>query len=309
MDEPDILYTLRTQYWLGHFNLSLSEAKNLKKLPLNLELKIECEEFMLRSLLALKQYDSIVEDTAEYNNNIGIHVLLLRARYESTNSLEEKKNIIESVQNLLNDNSNSYNATLALTASHIFLSHGEMISEALKCVQNSTNIEHLALSIQIYLHINRLDLAKNVLKTLSDADEDAVLTQLSAVQVYLFAGRSHTEDALHRINSLLEQYGPSSMLLNYMVIAYMTLEEYNTAENIIKEIVLLDTDSGQIASVDTLINKLVCYQHLGKGSGDIYDIVNKLKEYYPHHSFVSRLRLFEAEFESECEKYKIKNLG
>lgn len=307
MDEPDVLYTLRAQYWLGHYALSLSEAKDLKKLPLNRELKIEREEFTLRSLLSLKQYDKVMKNTTESKNSIGIHVLGLRARYESTKSRKEKMSIIESVKNLLKDNSNSHNTTLAITASHMFLSHGEMTRDALKCVQNSTHVEHLALSLQIYLQINRLDLAKNVLKILCDTDEDAVLTQLSAVQVYLFIGRSQTDDALHRLNSLLEQYGPSPMLLNYMVVAYMVLEKYDAAENIVKEVTLLETDSGKIVSVDTLINTLACYQYLGKRPEDISDIVNKLKEYYPDHSFVNRLKQFETAFERESEKYKVKD--
>ena len=42
-----------------------------------------------------------------------------------------------------------------------------------------------ALSIQIYLKLERHDLAKKELKKLTEIDEDAIITQLSAAWVYM----------------------------------------------------------------------------------------------------------------------------
>ena len=57
--EPDELYTLRAQYWLGHYTLAIQEAKSIARRPMSTTLKIEREEFLARSYLALKQYDKI----------------------------------------------------------------------------------------------------------------------------------------------------------------------------------------------------------------------------------------------------------
>lgn len=59
MTEPDELYTLRAQYWLGHYQLALDEARSIARRPMPSHLKVEREEFVLRSLLALKQYDKV----------------------------------------------------------------------------------------------------------------------------------------------------------------------------------------------------------------------------------------------------------
>ena len=44
--EPDDLYTLRAQYWLGHYIMAADEAKSIMRRPMSPELKIEREEFM-----------------------------------------------------------------------------------------------------------------------------------------------------------------------------------------------------------------------------------------------------------------------
>lgn len=60
MSEPDELYTLRAQYWLGHYALALDEAKSIMRRPMSPALKAEREEFSLRCYLALGQYDKVI---------------------------------------------------------------------------------------------------------------------------------------------------------------------------------------------------------------------------------------------------------
>ena len=62
--EPDELYTLRAQYWLGHYNLCLEETKAVARRPMSAELKVEREEFALRALLAMKQYDKVISESS-----------------------------------------------------------------------------------------------------------------------------------------------------------------------------------------------------------------------------------------------------
>ena len=62
MTEPDELYTLRAQYWLGHYALAIEEAKSVVRRPMSPQLKLEREEFLLRAQLALGQYDRVVAD-------------------------------------------------------------------------------------------------------------------------------------------------------------------------------------------------------------------------------------------------------
>ncbi len=60
MTEPDELYTLRAQYWLGHYQMALDEAKSIMRRPMSPALKQEREEFVQRCYIALGQYEKVI---------------------------------------------------------------------------------------------------------------------------------------------------------------------------------------------------------------------------------------------------------
>merc|ERR1712107_79158 len=96
-----------------------------------------------------------------------------------------------------------------------------MKKEALQCVHQGSTMEHLSLCVQIYLMLDRLDLAQKTLQQLRKMDEDSMLTQLASVHVALATGSSMAGDAVHTLNQISEQYGPSPVLLNLSACAYI----------------------------------------------------------------------------------------
>jgi Coatomer epsilon subunit len=59
--QPDELYTLRTQYMLGHYTAALQEAKQMSRRPMSSNaLKMEREEYIYRCYIALQQYEKCV---------------------------------------------------------------------------------------------------------------------------------------------------------------------------------------------------------------------------------------------------------
>ena len=63
MTEPDELYTLRAQYWLGHYQLAVEEAKAIARRPMSPALKAEREEYLHRAYMAMRQYDKLTGGT------------------------------------------------------------------------------------------------------------------------------------------------------------------------------------------------------------------------------------------------------
>lgn len=301
--DPDELYTLRAQYCLGHYNLCIDEAKSTARRPMSPQLKIEREEFYLRALLELKQYDNVIREAESGDKGAGIRALCFRAKYDSPATPEAtKETILLELQQLVSDSSTA-SATAQLIAAQTFLSHGEMTKEALSCVHQGTTMEHLALTVQIYIRMDRLDLARKTLTSMKQADEEAVLTQLCSVYLNLAVGRSEVQDAIHTLGSLTEQYGNSPMLLNLNASAFLVAGRYDDAERCLLE--ALSEEEGTGSSSDTLINLVVCYQQLGKGMAAIGPVLEQLKSGHANHPFVQGLARVQGAFDRESIKYKV----
>lgn len=61
--EPDELYTLRAQFWLGHYQMAIDEAKAIARRPMSPDLKAEREEFLSRAYSASGQQDKATNMT------------------------------------------------------------------------------------------------------------------------------------------------------------------------------------------------------------------------------------------------------
>lgn len=58
MSEPDDLFTLRNHFWLGSYQLAIAEGSGLGRL--SDALRIERDEFIYRSYIALGQYSIVL---------------------------------------------------------------------------------------------------------------------------------------------------------------------------------------------------------------------------------------------------------
>jgi coatomer protein complex subunit epsilon len=236
-----------------------------------------------------------------------IQVLGLAAKYELASTKEAKEAVVEELKTLqANTNEAESSTSFQLYAAHVFLMAG-MMREALQLVHLGITMEHISLSLEIYLKIDRIDLALEQLSLLKQADEDSVLAQLGTVHVKTATGRSTSADAVHSLSAMSEQYGPSVMLLNCLAVAQMTSGNWEAAETALNE--ALADDSQSSSMVDTLINLVVCYQNMGKGMASITPLLTQLKASHPSHPFVEGLVRVEGAFERESIKYMLEPIA
>jgi coatomer protein complex subunit epsilon len=308
MAEPDELYTLRAQYWLGHYNLALDEAKNASRKPMPPHLKNEREELVLRCYLGLKQYDKIITSVAAAAANdsasYAMKALSLHASYllaNDTNDTSKKEGILDSLKLLLMECPPG-DTSVQLTACHIYL-NANLLREALGCVYLGLTMEHLAMCTQIYIKIDRYDLAIETYGLLKQADEDSVLVQLTSVYIALAqGGSSKADDAIHTLLSLTEQYGPSLLLLNCTAVANIVGGKYDIADMALKD--AISNYDGGSTDVDTLVNLIVCAQYLDKGTGkEVGEYIKTLKTISATHPYVQGLVQVEGAFDREANKY------
>lgn len=87
MTEPDDLYTLRAQFWLGHYQMAIDEAKSISRRPMSPNLKAEREEFLSRAYICSNQHDKALSlsdtpgmcDTASWAVWFTFSVILMKS--------------------------------------------------------------------------------------------------------------------------------------------------------------------------------------------------------------------------------------
>eukprot|EP00523_Entomoneis_sp_CCMP467_P014752 CAMPEP_0168785476 /NCGR_PEP_ID=MMETSP0725-20121227/10770_1 /TAXON_ID=265536 /ORGANISM="Amphiprora sp., Strain CCMP467" /LENGTH=293 /DNA_ID=CAMNT_0008835583 /DNA_START=30 /DNA_END=911 /DNA_ORIENTATION=+ len=293
MAEPDDLYTLRAQFWLGHYQMAIEEAKSIARRPMPPNLKAEREEFLSRAYIASGQQDKATAMT----DTPALQALALKAQFELSAGNEDiQATLVDQIKTLA---ASDPSPSIQLTAAQVLLAAGQT-KEALQQVYMGATMEHISMILQIYLKLDRLDLAKQQYNSLRQADEDAILTQLGNVYVSLAAGTTGAADALHSLNSLTEQYGASPLLLNLTAVGLMSQGDYAGAAAKLEECIRDFSDV--VVIPDTLINLIVCTVQQNKPANDL---VAQMKEQYPAHPYCAGLDRVVSAFERESIKYKV----
>ena len=308
--EPDELYTLRTCYYLGHYKLALEEGQNLTRRPMAPTSKSELDELLIRAKIANGSYNS--SPNPSWNPNLQmLHLLYLSGDFnDDKDEIGTKVETILSNSSIPTDNNSHCNSSnLQLYAAQTFLKLGK-IREALKCVHLGISMEQIALCLQIYIQLDRLDLASEQLQLMKQADEDATLTQLANAILCSAMGKSRAEEAVYAYQTLSEQYGPSLMLLNSMTCAYMVCGNFPAAETQNQEAMDLIAAEGEVSSensnnlavADALVNAVAIYQNLGNLS-KVQSTLDTLKAKHATHPYVTALQTVEQAFQRVCVQY------
>ena len=72
-----------------------------------------------------------------------------------------------------------------------------LLREALQCIHMGLTMEHLAMYVQIYIKIDWLDLVRESLNFLKQADEESILAQLMSAYIAIGQGSSCSDVAEH----------------------------------------------------------------------------------------------------------------
>lgn len=285
--EPDELYNLRNFYWIGNYQKAIAEGSSLSRL--SEALKIEAKEFVYRSYVALGQFNIVlgeIKDGEEVPTSL--RAVKMLARYLS--SPADKELAVKSLSGWLAGQSTGSTTTLQLVAAMVFLHEGDT-KEALRCVHLGTTMEHLALTVQVFLKMDRLDLATKTVRQMQGVDEDATLTQLCLAWTHVASGGSKLQEAAYIYDELADKFEATVMLRNGSAVAHIHMGNFDEAEK-----ALLDAITKGQNDPDTLVNLICCYQHMGKPEELLLRYVNQLKAVAPRHPLVQQLATVEGAF-------------
>lgn len=293
MGDADVLFDVRNQFLLGNYQGCINEATNVH--PRSDKDKVERDTYMYRSYIAQGNYQ-MVQDEVQATAAPSLQAIKLMATYMSDASNKELAMV--TLKQWLSDGDSATNPHLLLVAGSIYL-HEQLMEDAMRVLHQSNSLEALALMIQTYLKIGRMDLAEKELLNMRKQDEDATATQLATAWIYTMGG-DKVQDGFYIFKELADKYGATNTLLNGLAVCSLHMKKYEQAEGF-----LLDAIEKNSKDADTLTNLITCYLQLRKSPEVINRYINQLKTANPHHAWVVALRDSEDSFERAATRFAL----
>jgi len=295
-DSSSDLFELKNFFVLGNYQAAINEGNSIAASHLKESEKVERDVYIYRSYIAQGKYQIVLGEIKE-SAPTPLQAVRLLASYLLK---EDNREIsLVTLKEWMNDGVSANNPTLQLIAGQIYYNEGNY-EEAMRCVYQANTLEGLALLIQIYLKINRIDQAEKEFRAMQQMDDDASITQLTSAWISILSGGEKIQEAFLIFQELTEKYGATSLLLNGMAVCSMHLKRYSDAERY-----LLQALEKNSTDADTLANLIACYQQSGKAPEMIARQMNQLKSVAPKHAWMSTTVQAEESFDRLAKSFAI----
>lgn len=271
--EPDELFTLKSQLWVGNFQNAISEGGMLGHL--RDALRHERDVYVYRAHLALGNASLVLQAIPDAGAPIALSAVKLWAAYLARQVDSELVQL--TLAEWLADPASGENAQLLLVAGQIFAQEGKL-SDALSALSRGGSLEHMLYMVHLYLQMDRADLALKQVAEMKRIEEDSTLTQLATAWALALKGGDKADEAALHFQELADRFGATPQLLNGSAVAFMALKNFPEAERLLLEAVQKDP-----TNEDTLINLVAVSAHLGKPSEQY---LVQLQQVAPHSKWL-----------------------
>lgn len=255
MAEPDDLFTLKNQLWVGNYQNAIAEGGMLSHLRDSL--RSERDFYVFRAHLGLGNFAHVLSSIPEGGATpIALSAVKLLAAVLSGSGDAEMVEL--TLKEWLADPVSGENAQLLLVAGMVFARAGKF-SDALSALTKGGSLEHMLYIVHVYLQMDRSDLAQKQVQEMRKIEEDSTLTQLAQAWCLTLRGGDKADEATLHFQELADRFGSTPMLLNGAAVAFMALKNFVEAERLLAEALQKD-----VANEDTLVNLVAVSAHLNK---------------------------------------------
>ena len=150
---------------------------------------LERDAFLYRAYIAQRKFRVVLD---EINSASSEELQPLKKLAEYFASPSRREAIVAE----LDKTTNSSNCNFTIVAATIYY-HEKNLESALRILRNADHLECMALTLQIYLKMDRPDMARKELKSMQEKDDDATLTQLAQAWQNIYIGGDRLQDAYY----------------------------------------------------------------------------------------------------------------
>ncbi|XP_053982707.1 coatomer subunit epsilon [Hylaeus anthracinus] len=291
--DVDELFDVKNNFFIGNYQQCIKEAQKIK--PSSSEVAIERDAFLYRAYIAQRKFRVVLD---EINSSSPSELQPLKMLADYFANPDRREVLLADLQQATNQ-INYDNHNLLIAAATIYY-HENNLDAALTVLRDAEHLECLSLKLTIYLKMHRVDLAKKVLKTMQEKDDDAILTQLAQAWLNTSTGADKLQDAYYILQEMIDKYASTSMMLNGQATCFIGQAKYEEAETVLQE--SLEKDSNNPV---TLINMVVLSQHSGKPPEVTNRYLSQLKESHAEHPFVKEYSQKATEFQRLAKQYTV----
>jgi len=285
------VFELDTYFLLGNYQAAINVGNNLK--CLTDEDRLARDIIVYRSHVEQGDYVVVMDDIGRDSPLALLAVKVLAAYMQSETNHER---VFSTLQGWIDSGEVAKSTHLQIIAGTIYYK-ARKYEECLKVIHDIPSLEGRALLVQLYLAINRVDFAVKELKFMQTQKDDAIATQLASAWINL-QDKFKCEEAAEIFKDLINKYGSSVLLLNGLAVATMCLGNFDKAEKILLDALLLDNKS-----VVTRINLIVVSQHLDKPVDKIKREISQLTSIVPNHPWIVGLNKAAEDFDAAQSKF------
>eukprot|EP01129_Flabellula_baltica_P005352 TRINITY_DN1934_c0_g1_i1.p1 TRINITY_DN1934_c0_g1~~TRINITY_DN1934_c0_g1_i1.p1 ORF type:complete len:301 (+),score=83.93 TRINITY_DN1934_c0_g1_i1:39-905(+) len=288
------MYHIESLFHIGNFQGCITEGSRTR-----LDHK---EDLVYRDFLVMRSYihldnEAVVLD--EFRDDEVLPPALAAVVFFAKYSLATKRFDADEVNEILEEASQvaETDEYFDLVMAIIYMRE-KNLDKAWQFVRNSTLLEARALIVQIFLGLNRLDLAQKEIHNMQGMDDNAVIVRLSTAWTSMYRYEEDAvESALMCFQDLMTKYGSTISLLNNSALAYMQSGNYEAAEESLLQALEKDPRSSE-----TKINLSVLYSNTNQEKRADSQF-KQLRANDPENMWVKAMTKVERDFDRSSSRF------
>ncbi|KAF9917557.1 hypothetical protein BX616_000605 [Lobosporangium transversale] len=310
MDE-NTLFAIRNLFYSGNYNQVIADTTSSRTRASANQVTIhQLDLFLYRSLIAIKDYNRVAQEITE-SHALGLQALKAQAVYlDAVQSADAtgRDAALSHLRELLLIHSPE-DSQPEVTALEVKVVVGQvlgaegLVEEALTVLlPHNNHLESVAVVVQIYLQMNRLDLAKKEVEACKSWAEDAMLAQLMEAWVGLRVGGGERYQNAYYIYEEIATSSTSPTVKSLVgeAVCNIQMGQYPEAEGILQEALAKEP-----TNTDAIVNQIVLSTLLNKPIEEINSLVQQLQSVAPNHSYLQDLDLKSSLFDRAAQRFAV----